>query len=48
MWVCRLLLRPLFSVIAPPHKLWTREECALLEQAGVTDLIGRAHLVGSW
>lgn len=23
---------------APPHKLWTREECALLEQAGVLEL----------
>lgn len=23
---------------APPHKLWTREECAVLESAGVVDL----------
>jgi len=23
---------------APPHKLWTREECALLERTGVLDL----------
>lgn len=26
------------TFIAPPHKLWTREECAGLERAGILDL----------
>lgn len=25
------------TFIAPPHKLWTREECAILERTGVLD-----------
>ena len=33
------------SVMVPPHKLWTRDECALLEQAGVLDL-DRYELIG--
>jgi Uma2 family endonuclease len=38
-------VEPPVSVIAPPHKLWTREECALLEQAGLADL-DRYELIG--
>jgi Uma2 family endonuclease len=26
------------AVIVPPHKLWTREECAAMERAGLLDL----------
>jgi Uma2 family endonuclease len=31
--------------VAPPHKLWTREECAVLERTGVLDL-ERYELIG--
>ena len=29
---------------APPHKLWTREECVAMERAGVLEL-GRYELI---
>lgn len=40
-----VVMEPPVSVTAPPHKLWTRDECAMLERAGVADL-DRYELIG--
>jgi len=33
-----IALEPLPSSVIPPHKRWTRDECAVLERARLVDL----------